>query len=104
MRTGNSPGLSGRRLKKWILLTAGLLAGAIGLGEALAGQDALMPLDPPAEAGALAPGLEVLYFYGKFRHIDQMPTGREALQDGQRGQPFGRRRFTARSARCGSAA
>ncbi|MCJ7829910.1 MAG: hypothetical protein MUP74_00855 [Desulfobacterales bacterium] len=67
MRIGSSPGPSGRRLKIWRVLAVGLLAGTIWLVEALAGQDALMPLDPPPEAGALAPGLEVLYFYGNVR-------------------------------------
>jgi hypothetical protein len=70
------------------MLAVGLLVGSICRGQTLTGRDALMPLDPPPVAGALSPGLEVLYFYGKFRHIDKMPTGSEALRAGKPGKPI----------------
>jgi len=45
------------------------------------------PLNPQPAAAALRPGLEMLYFYGDFKHIDNMPKTPAELAKGQRGAP-----------------
>jgi hypothetical protein len=54
-----------------------------GAGPAAASGPA--PLDPQPAAAALRPGLQMLYFYGDFKHIDSMPTTPAELAKGQRG-------------------
>ncbi len=45
------------------------------------------PLNPQPAAAVLRPGLQLLYFYGDFRHVDNMPKTPEELAKGQRGKP-----------------
>jgi PA14 domain len=56
---------------------------ATGSGSASASGPA--PLNPQPAAAALRPGLQMLYFYGDFKHIDNMPTTPAELAKGQRG-------------------
>jgi PA14 domain len=45
------------------------------------------PLDPQPAAAALQPGLQLLYFEGDFKHVDNMPKTPDDLAKGQRGTP-----------------
>ena len=48
---------------------------------------ALAPLDPQPAVAALRPGLQMLYFYADFRHVDNMPKTPAELAKGKRGEP-----------------
>lgn len=41
-----------------------------------------------AEVAGLLPGLSVRYYNGRFRHIDQMPSGSREMQWGKAGNPI----------------
>jgi PA14 domain len=42
----------------------------------------------PGHVSKLQPGLTVRYYYTKFRHIDEMPSGKRAEQWGRPGKPI----------------
>ena len=45
------------------------------------------PLQPQPAAAALQPGLQLLYFEGDFKHVDNMPKTSDDLAKGRRGAP-----------------
>jgi PA14 domain-containing protein len=45
------------------------------------------PVEPQPAAAALQPGLQMLYFSGDFKHVENMPTTPAELAKGQRGGP-----------------
>lgn len=46
------------------------------------------PVAADVDPAAVKPGLAVLYIKGSYRHIDQMPTGKDALKEGEPGKPI----------------
>jgi hypothetical protein len=59
--------------------------GASSSSPASSGSTAPAALNPQPAAAALRPGLQMVYFYGDFKHIDNMPTTPADLAKGQRG-------------------
>src|SRR5262245_40578101 len=45
------------------------------------------PLEPQPAASALQPGLQMLYFSGDFKHVENMPKTPADLAKGKRGAP-----------------
>ena len=70
------------------MILAGLAWTSLALTSgALAQSPAPQPLKPPPAAGQLKPGLDAVYFYEDFKHIENMPTSAAALAKGKRKQP-----------------
>ena len=45
-------------------------------------------MSAPADSSQLEPGLSVLYIYGKWRHLNLMPSGEKAQKEGDPGKPI----------------
>ncbi|MBW1982029.1 MAG: hypothetical protein JRJ12_12495, partial [Deltaproteobacteria bacterium] len=66
----------------WFALTA-CTRGVVSQGRHPEG---IRPVEPQPAAESLEGGLTVLYFDGFFRHINELPTGAEALRHGRPGK------------------
>ena len=63
---------------------------ALGMAACVTAADkvaAPAPLEPQPAAAALRPGLQMLYFSGDFKHVENMPKTPAELAKGQRGKP-----------------
>jgi len=63
---------------------------ALGMAACVTAADkvaAPAPLEPQPAAAALRPGLQMLYFSGDFKHVENMPKTPAELAKGKRGKP-----------------
>lgn len=72
-------------ISRRILVVAGALA--LGLAACATPEPSGPPEPASVSASSLQPGLAVLYFYGDFELIDNMPKTPAELAKGQRGKP-----------------